>query len=543
MSDPNRLEAAIAADPDDGDAWIVYADWLLARGDPWGERLARSLRGEPVDALDRAHREDFHGRALAEWIETGRLARVMALEARHGFTLHAKLTRGVPASTVRPLVDSLLAAPSSRFLRSLTIDDPDVDALVPALAELEVPTWFERLSLSTLGDRGAAAMFESADGFARLPALELPRHGLSDAGVAQLRALFGERVTFGLALTGDGPLDRLLGEPSTVSLREIGRRLDALADGRSPEYATLEARALAWLERWDPDARFLHFDDVEYPWALIATRRRWSHLITGLVFEYRGPLEADFEALAGFTHLSGLRRLEVRRGRLSIAAARRLGDGDLLRRVERLGLSRVGLNPEHAAALARADALAGVRILDVEHSPLGDEGLASLLTKLDAIEDLDIGGTGLRDPVAAGLTRLAPRIRRLNVAGNPLGDAGVIALAQALAPDLERLQLGWSVGMGDAGAIALARAASTRLDARIEVGAYGLGLDALTTWIDSGHPGLRAAAREGLDAIPMAELRLLAKARGLRGISRLRKPELISTLIAGARTQVHGAEV
>lgn len=37
---PSReLEGAIAADPGDPNAYLVYADWLQARGDPLGELI------------------------------------------------------------------------------------------------------------------------------------------------------------------------------------------------------------------------------------------------------------------------------------------------------------------------------------------------------------------------------------------------------------------------------------------------------------------------------------------------------------------------
>ncbi len=43
------LMAAVLAHPDDAAARQVWADWLLERGDPLGERLARAHRGESVD--------------------------------------------------------------------------------------------------------------------------------------------------------------------------------------------------------------------------------------------------------------------------------------------------------------------------------------------------------------------------------------------------------------------------------------------------------------------------------------------------------------
>ncbi len=47
-SERDALEAAIRADRDDGATYDVYADWLLARGDPLGELIALERRDDPA---------------------------------------------------------------------------------------------------------------------------------------------------------------------------------------------------------------------------------------------------------------------------------------------------------------------------------------------------------------------------------------------------------------------------------------------------------------------------------------------------------------
>ncbi len=51
------LEAAIAANPDDEEARLVYADMLQQQGDPRGELIMRCHRGAGVEAYLKAHRE------------------------------------------------------------------------------------------------------------------------------------------------------------------------------------------------------------------------------------------------------------------------------------------------------------------------------------------------------------------------------------------------------------------------------------------------------------------------------------------------------
>ena len=50
-ADDPTLIAAIAKNPDLPEPWLVYADWLLERGDPLGDRIVRTRRAERVDHL------------------------------------------------------------------------------------------------------------------------------------------------------------------------------------------------------------------------------------------------------------------------------------------------------------------------------------------------------------------------------------------------------------------------------------------------------------------------------------------------------------
>jgi uncharacterized protein (TIGR02996 family) len=81
-----RLLAAIRADPDDDGARMVYADWLLERGDPYGELISAGLAGDDdrVRALWDAHRGQVMAR-LPAWARYPQLERglVCAFETTH----------------------------------------------------------------------------------------------------------------------------------------------------------------------------------------------------------------------------------------------------------------------------------------------------------------------------------------------------------------------------------------------------------------------------------------------------------------------------
>lgn len=116
------LEQMIAADEDEA-AWRVHGDWLLSQGDPRGELLSASAQGKPTANLIRknaqqllgpfAPGEPLHGEAKFSW--------------SMGYWREATVLCSA-VSGVQPAVDQiatvlreLLAHPSARFLRSLTL--------------------------------------------------------------------------------------------------------------------------------------------------------------------------------------------------------------------------------------------------------------------------------------------------------------------------------------------------------------------------------------------------------------------------------------
>jgi uncharacterized protein (TIGR02996 family) len=102
-----RLEAAIASAPDEESCWQVYADWLLERGDPLGERI-RGLGPDDAAVL---------GNLLPLVAEYGALT----LEWSHGF-IRAALLRSWGSVQADELLVWLLALPVSRFIRSIDVE-------------------------------------------------------------------------------------------------------------------------------------------------------------------------------------------------------------------------------------------------------------------------------------------------------------------------------------------------------------------------------------------------------------------------------------
>jgi uncharacterized protein (TIGR02996 family) len=133
-----ELEAAIAKNPDDLDAYLVYADWLQGQGDPRGELISLhvALEDKPDDkkltkqanALIAEHADHFYG-PFAEEItrKKSKYERVaITVEWRRGFFDTVRLAS---TETDGRLLDKMwpdfMKLASSRFVRDLRIGVAD----------------------------------------------------------------------------------------------------------------------------------------------------------------------------------------------------------------------------------------------------------------------------------------------------------------------------------------------------------------------------------------------------------------------------------
>lgn len=101
------------------------------------------------------------------------------------------------------------------------------------------------------------------------------------------------------------------------------------------------------------------------------------------------------------------------------------------RRLEVLDLTRAGLGKSALAVLADAGVLRRTHTLTLSGNPLGDDGAIALARVAGAFRTLDLSWTmlgvrGLDALLAAGVLG---RARHANLRGNPLGTAGLTALA------------------------------------------------------------------------------------------------------------------
>ncbi len=254
------------------------------------------------------------------------------------------------------------------------------------------------------------------------------------------------------------------------------------------------AELCAWAEHPPPDlASDLWIDyacgvlDDAWPEHLRTLPPRWREApppAAALVRRWRGRFSM---ALARSPHLRRLRVLNLNHHPVGDHGAAALAAGDAcLTGLHTLRLRECGLETHAVRALASAHAWTHLRWVELSNNPLGPgagEALAMApwllgLRELD-LEYCDLGNAG----VAAFAARAElPSIERLNLGENALGPRGVAALTPApWLRRVERLRLGMNA-LGDDGARALANAP---LDALRE-------LDLREIWIEA--PGAQALA-------------------------------------------------
>jgi uncharacterized protein (TIGR02996 family) len=159
-----ELEAAIAANPGDAEAYTVLADWLHDRGHPRGELIALQLRAEHDASLAAAVESHLaqHAPVLLGPLEPYRTTLDgtdrRAFTWRRGFIHSALLSYDENVqrqpSGVADVLRVLIAHPSARYLEALAIGingsstDDTLEAVIDVLAEEPPPHLRELL----LGD-------------------------------------------------------------------------------------------------------------------------------------------------------------------------------------------------------------------------------------------------------------------------------------------------------------------------------------------------------------------------------------------------------
>lgn len=147
-AEQERLLAAIYAAPDDDGARLVYADWLLERGDERGELISLQLR-DASDAPSQERLDALTRRAAKRWV--GPLAPVIRNpEFRRGFAVRADVTWHH-----RGHIERLGSHPAWSLIESVNFT-PGADRRVPQHLDPEVTRSLREVS--NVDDGGAMVL-------------------------------------------------------------------------------------------------------------------------------------------------------------------------------------------------------------------------------------------------------------------------------------------------------------------------------------------------------------------------------------------------
>ncbi len=366
--------AQIVAQPDDDAPRLVYADWLIQRGDPRGEFITVQCalaRYEATDAdvgdvaklrsrernLRRTHDQTWNA-AAAE------VAPSWALDYRRGFA--EVVTRSYTGEfdalaalrVVEPLVRAIRV--ESRALLKLAIDFAEIELddgwpdLAIAVTELAKPVH--------AGVRRLAFVKAAPEPATLQAMLELPQ------SFVELDLGFDGRLAS--KPTGFGPALAQRTSLETLTIRQL-RHLDALG----AKLATLPRLRSVTLENADIERKGL------YALASIPALEALDVAENYSAFNLEG-----IDAARLIERAPHLRRLRLSKLGLGDKQAIAIARSSASARLTRLDLSRNGITDDGGLAIARSEHLRGLRRLNLNANRLSAETKAAVRAAFPAAE-------------------------------------------------------------------------------------------------------------------------------------------------------------
>jgi uncharacterized protein (TIGR02996 family) len=411
LDDERSLLAAIAADPEDDEPRIVYADWLLQAGDPRGELIAVQCALERSRTPELAARE----RVLLERHEAEWLARA-GLAAGEG-RLHRGFIERVEASAARVAasIDRIVELPCLRSLRTAVEwggSDADLAMIADRLRH-RMPAAFEHMMI----DRRLAWDAKHTDEVKREGArieLHVDEPARAPAATAVFEAMLANNpqlAEIGISLCGRGRvgIDDLVARLGALGPRPGVRTFDVqfanvaardwvqwIVTHRLGEllatYPELARLTLPMAELWLDELSHAHLRELSLGWLGGAPYGPSDSMVWGA-----GPAPRG----SGLTHL--------RRARLPA--------------LEQLSIDfqydwYIGWLADDIAALCEAAGMPRLSRLALRYSLLGDEicGLLPGAPFAPQLEVLDLTAIEVSDAGARSLVKRRdafPRLRRL----------------------------------------------------------------------------------------------------------------------------------
>jgi hypothetical protein len=313
------------------------------------------------------------------------------------------------------------------------------------------------------------AMTTATMGTEATPSLRIARRLVVDAGAvdrdamhALLTSPHAARVS-SLALFGDdvtiGAVEAVIDAGGALTELQIGGT--NLGDAAS----TLLADAALGV-------RILTFEGSGTTDASPIAIARGTGLATLAHLQYHDVQVGDrgLEALAGAPRSARLSFLRVSYADVGARGARAIARSAHLSGLTHLGFALNHVGPDGARAIARSKPLRALRSLYLAENRLGAAGVVALAehARFDRLEGLTLGYNDDVGPDACRALVEAPwtaHLRELDVAGNAIGDAGLVALCRS--PNMAALR-DLNVSMNDLGDAAIEALLAAPFFARLE---------------------------------------------------------------------------
>jgi uncharacterized protein (TIGR02996 family) len=310
------LEARLREHPEDGEGWLVYADWLLDQGDERGRliQLEHRMTVSPSEGLRReiAALQKAKGWQPHRSIRTGG----GSLQLKYGFVWGLTLSGDGMANRLRRLIEG----PQMQFLTTLSLHDLSARA-GPALAEVLPHSHVRTLRLT--GSLDPRRLPKLLPGLGRLEALELHQTGLGDEGAALLAAAETLRGLRSLVLAGAALTDRGMAALEAGGLPSL-RSLSLAHNGLTSLSAQILARAPTFSGLTSLDMGLNRLSDL------------------------------GLEQLARSATLRGLRTLSLEGNPLDDDAAEAIASSEALQGLVSLNLAETSIGDRGVMAIARA---------------------------------------------------------------------------------------------------------------------------------------------------------------------------------------------
>jgi uncharacterized protein (TIGR02996 family) len=526
MDQADAFLQAIADDPADDAARLIYADWLDEQPDEASRARADFIRVQyalrdlgPDDprrvGLEECQRDFLLAHAEC-WTAPLRALGVADCRFRRGFVERVAV---MPEALARAGREICALAP----VRELALLPPGRGARHPSVADttrrLAEADWLGRIhSLDLIGVPGnlmdlRALLFSPR--LSHLSSLAIPRTPRLCNSVARapfagrLRSLTlfaGDANTSAAELLGSGTLESL----TRLELRGPGITLDELEAFAAAVPPALEELALTGL-RLTAAQRLA-------PIALkrIATLRKLELNGNALTVEMA-------RVLAQAPLLDSVEELDLGSNSLGDQGVGFLARSPYLTRLGRLSLNSNRLGPDACRALAVAE-VPHLRSLNVRTNTIGDEGLTDLARgpSLAALTALHASYNRVSSRGALWLAEAFPAfLSVLDLSWNPIGDAGVRALASATqAPHLTALDLSYCE-LGDDAVVALAGSPTFAELRTLNLGSNHVGDAALAALAGSPCLGRLSALNLGYSRVGDAGVRALLESPLLHRLTAL----------------------